>query len=1505
MHRVCRKGITFVMLFCLITASFGLNNVSTEAASSEGIILDYSINRAFNGSSDFVDKTGDVSKIAALSQGSVAVKFKSTSTALAKTFLSASDTTKPSSNISFTMNNGTVYVENRENNQYATKINATGTYNDGKWHTAIYSVDQSGTKIYVDGVERGSSTSTAFFPHISSITGMWVGKNVDSTGSEWFYSGEIDFVKIYNRTLTIEERNELSSVSTIQLGYTNPFIDLAAETGRQILTDREAGVYLGHPDSVLLNDGKTIYTTYPKGHGTGPILLKKSTDGGLTWSERLPTPPSWAESKETPTLYKLEKPDGTTRLELISGLPRDSGGFKTAYSEDEGQTWTELTHYFAGQQRFGWVAMASLTRLKKADGSWDFKWMGIFHDGSYNNWKTYMTFDEQGNEQWSFPERLLAEHDAIEKFAGLCEIEVIRSPDGRQLALLARAQHKKTNAMVAFSNDEGNTWTATREMQGALMGERHKAEYDPVSGRLLITFREINRRSAADLNDWVAGDWVAWVGTYDDLVGSKEGQYRVRLMEDFTPSVKSGDTGYAGNVVLADGTFVLTSYGYFDPQDTRAAYIMTVRLKLSELDKAVGTVPLEDYKKLKVLLNENRSSKWVFVGDSDTQGNKYTNGLRSFVDYFQERVRWELRHFNDFVINAGSRDNKASEIVHSFNENVARFNPAVVAVMLGVKDADAGAAGQEAFKQNVIAIVDQIRAIQAIPVLQTPNTIKAGSSKTDLDNYAAIIREVAEQKKVVLIDHYEHWSNRQVDQQGRSEDWLQDGIHPNQLGHYEIAKKIFKDLAIFDASSLTGKLVLPYRFGGEAQNEDKAEDFLTEAPASGLADYSKLKGLLSEKLASTWLFTGDSITHGPLHTNGLSNFVEYFQERVRSELGHDSDLVINTGISGNRTGDLLTGFEQRVTKFNPDAVAVMLGMNDVGVGLAGRETFKNNLRSIVDRIRAIDAVPILQTPNPANGDASRADLVNYVDIIRQVAVEKDSVLIDHYAYWEKQSATRWKSWLNDLIHPNEYGHLEMAKKIFADLDIFDANSLTSKLQLTYSAGTRSIENDRRGTGSELEQFEFVGAGWGHGSDSYSNRSDDYYQLKFVGTRIKLMGAKDPKHGIAAISIDGGTEVEVDLYAAVRNNQFFYTSPELPYGEHTVKVRVTGNKNMAASDRFVAIDQAVILERQIVQNDLEGTGLGQIEYEGNWSIGEASQSSTSGHYFKMRSSDKQVVLIGTKGPDQGIAAISIDDGPEQWIDLYAPARIEQVEYFVSPFLAKGQHTIKVRVTGEKNASAASSNVSLDRIEVVPSQVAPTKDSAVLIGPEEVKSGDTFAIQMGLSHLTTTAYAQDIKIDYDATAMAFVSAKSLINGVQLINAQSNTPGKIRLILASEGEENAINGNAQIVELSFQAKALSSTVTGIIEAAEVVLADENGLETYVEPASIHVKVISNIPEVSGDLNNDGKYSVGDLAIVAVHYGKDAASPDWEQSKKADLNKDGKIDLMDLSAIARKIVE
>jgi O-glycosyl hydrolase len=97
---------------------------------------------------------------------------------------------------------------------------------------------------------------------------------------------------------------------------------------------------------------------------------------------------------------------------------------------------------------------------------------------------------------------------------------------------------------------------------------------------------------------------------------------------------------------------------------------------------------------------------------------------------------------------------------------------------------------------------------------------------------------------------------------------------------------------------------------------------------------------------------------------------------------------------------------------------------------------------------------------------------------------------------------------------------------------------------------------------------------------YSNITDSYYQVKFNGNRIKLYGTFAQDSGIAGISIDGGAETNVDLYSAVRkDNALIYVSPILDGGAaHTVKVRVTGNKNDKSSSTYVIADKVVAVKQ---------------------------------------------------------------------------------------------------------------------------------------------------------------------------------------------------------------------------------------------------------------------------------------------------------------------------------------
>jgi hypothetical protein len=343
-----------------------------------------------------------------------------------------------------------------------------------------------------------------------------------------------------------------------------PLVDLAGDTARQTVVDREPGQYLGHPTTVLLEDGRTILAVYPKGHGGGAIVLKRSADGGRTWGDREPVPANWATSREVPTIHRVTDRGGVRRLIVFSGLYP----IRMAVSEDDGRTWTPLRPIgdFGGI-----VAMASVERLANGD------YMALFHDdgrflrnsGVRSSFRVYRTLSRDGGQTWSEPEPI-----ASLEGADLCEPGLIRSPDGRQLAVLLRENSRRHHSYVIFSDDEGRTWSAPRELPAALTGDRHTGKYAP-DGRLFITFRD----QAPGSPTW--GDWVGWVGTYDDVVTGRDGRYRVRLMDN----TKDADTAYPGLELLPDGTFVTTTYGHWTPGE--APYIVSVRFTLEELDARV------------------------------------------------------------------------------------------------------------------------------------------------------------------------------------------------------------------------------------------------------------------------------------------------------------------------------------------------------------------------------------------------------------------------------------------------------------------------------------------------------------------------------------------------------------------------------------------------------------------------------------------------------------------------------------------------------------------------------------------------------------------------------------------------------------------------------------------------------------------------------------------------------------------------------------------------------
>lgn len=346
-----------------------------------------------------------------------------------------------------------------------------------------------------------------------------------------------------------------------------PLIDISGQTDQQtVIAAGTPQVYQGHPTTLLLPDQKTILAVWCINHGGSAGPMARSEDGGKTWSridERLPA--GYSTHQNCPSIYRMIDPAGKARLWVYSAAlgKRGGPGMPSIMSEDNGVTWKEMPPL-----RFPCVmTFSSMVRLK------DGRYLGLYHKGPDGKDRAPLvvlqTISDDGGFSWSEPQ-------VVAEVAGKnpCEPCVFRSPDGNQLCCLMRENTHKGRSLMMFSNDEGATWTTPVDTPWGLTGDRHKQVFTK-EGQLVVCFRDQAPGSSS------RGHFVAWVGTYDDIVNRRDGKYRVKLLHHHG---RTGDCGYPGVELLPDGTIVATTYvKYRDNKDKNS--VVAVRFKLNDLPK--------------------------------------------------------------------------------------------------------------------------------------------------------------------------------------------------------------------------------------------------------------------------------------------------------------------------------------------------------------------------------------------------------------------------------------------------------------------------------------------------------------------------------------------------------------------------------------------------------------------------------------------------------------------------------------------------------------------------------------------------------------------------------------------------------------------------------------------------------------------------------------------------------------------------------------------------------
>lgn len=193
---------------------------------------------------------------------------------------------------------------------------------------------------------------------------------------------------------------------------------------------------------------------------------------------------------------------------------------------------------------------------------------------------------------------------------------------------------------------------------------------------------------------------------------------------------------------------------------------------------------------------------------------------------------------------------------------------------------------------------------------------------------------------------------------------------------------------------------------------------------------------------------GDSVTWG-VRPDASVTARDTFAAVLERSLAGFRAQVINAGIGGNTSAQMLARLDHDVLAYQPRAVIIMAGLNDaayldlngapIGAPRVSLAAYADNLTEIIRRVRAAGAQPILATPNPMTprypfagkgwyrGKDINTAVALYAGAVRDLSRRFNVPLVDIY-----RDYTNWKGYqdtLPDGIHPDPGGHAFIARRL--------------------------------------------------------------------------------------------------------------------------------------------------------------------------------------------------------------------------------------------------------------------------------------------------------------------------------------------------------------------------------------------------------------------------------------------------------------------------------------------
>lgn len=305
--------------------------------------------------------------------------------------------------------------------------------------------------------------------------------------------------------------------------------------------------------------------------------------------------------------------------------------------------------------------------------------------------------------------------------------------------------------------------------------------------------------------------------------------------------------------------------------------------------------------------------------------------------------------------------------------------------------------------------------------------------------------------------------------------------------------------------------------------------------------------------------------------------------------------------------------------------------------------------------------------------------------------------------------------------------------------------------------------------------------WSGGAAVQSTVPGAQAEFTFTGTSVTWIGTRSVSSGIALVKVDGGSSVEVDLFARPEViHTPIITLNGLSPGSHTLTIEVTGRQNADALSNVVQVDafdvQApvvsqlqetdpdVIFSADWLQADsaLAWSGGGVFTFP-DPPVGGARVTETPGAKVTLTFRGTSINWSGYRGPDAGIALVQVDGGVASEVDTYSPARRVQAVVFTATGLADASHTLTIEATGRSNAASTGSRIVVDAFDVAaPGRRYQERDAAVTYSGAWFHGNRNRTWSEGAAS-TSAAAGASVTFTFTGTSVSWIGCRKLSTGI----------------------------------------------------------------------------------------------------------------------------------------------